>query len=46
MGTKKKANPALPRRQWKINPATRVKPSSRAYDRRAAKKDLPSKYDE
>ena len=46
MRAKKKATPAFPRRQWKINPVTRVKPSGRAYNRRAVKKILPSKYDE
>ena len=41
---KKKKKIALPRRQWQINPVTRVKPSARTYARSRvkleARKDL------
>ena len=36
---KKKKKVALPRRQWQINPVTRVKPSARAYSRLRAKSE-------
>jgi hypothetical protein len=34
---KKKKKIALPRRQWQINPVTRVKPSARTYSRSRVK---------
>jgi len=36
---KRKKKIALPRRQWQINPVTRVKPSARTYSRSGAKSD-------
>ena len=36
---KKKKKVALPRRQWQINPVTRVKPSARTYSRSRAKSE-------
>ena len=36
----KKKKLALPRRQWKISPVTRVKPSAKKYARTRAKRDL------
>jgi hypothetical protein len=44
MKTKKKKL-ALPRRQWKISPVTRVKPSAKKYARANAKRDS-GRYDE
>ena len=38
MKTKKKKL-ALPRRQWKISPVTRVKESAKKYARASAKRD-------
>jgi hypothetical protein len=38
MKTKKKKL-ALPRRQWKISPVTRVKQSEKKYSRSSAKRD-------
>jgi hypothetical protein len=35
----KKKKMALPRRQWKINPVTRVKDSGKKYSRRRGKRD-------
>jgi hypothetical protein len=37
---KKKKKSLLPRRTWKINPLTKVKPSDKLYSRRQAKKPL------
>jgi hypothetical protein len=36
----KKKKLALPRRQWKISPVTRVKQSARKYARPRVKRDL------
>lgn len=36
---KKKKKVALPRRQWQINPVTRVKPSVKTYSRSRAKSE-------
>jgi len=36
----KKKKVALPRRQWKINPVTRVKDSAKKYLRPRAKRNL------
>jgi hypothetical protein len=41
----KKKKLALPRRQWKINPVTRVKESATKYSRRRVKRAV-SKYEE
>jgi hypothetical protein len=38
MKAKKKKKSLLPRRTWKINPYTKVKPSDKIYSRRKAKK--------
>jgi hypothetical protein len=35
----KKKKLALPRRQWKISPVTRVKPSAKKYARSQAKRE-------
>jgi hypothetical protein len=42
---KRKKKMALPRRQWKISPLTRVKDSARKYSRPRAKRDR-GRYDE
>jgi hypothetical protein len=36
----KKKKLALPRRQWKISPVTRVKPSGKNYERAKAKREV------
>jgi hypothetical protein len=36
----KKKKLALPRRQWKISPVTRVKPSAKNYARAKARREL------
>jgi hypothetical protein len=36
---KKKKKVALPRRQWQINPVTRVKPSAKKYSRRRVRQE-------
>jgi hypothetical protein len=36
---KKKKKIALPRRQWQINPVTRVKPSAKTYARSRVKSE-------
>jgi hypothetical protein len=41
----KKKKIALPRRQWKINPVTRIKESARKYSRPRLKRD-EAKYGE
>ena len=41
----KKKKLALPRRQWKINPVTRVKESDKKYSRPRVKRDN-SRYEE
>jgi hypothetical protein len=41
----KKKKLALPRRQWKISPVTRVKASAKKYKRPKAKRDA-GQYDE
>jgi hypothetical protein len=45
MARKRKKKLAFPRRQWQINPATRVKESTRKYSRPRAK-DEQRKLDE
>jgi hypothetical protein len=37
MKLKKKKKSLLPRRTWKINPLTKVKPSDKLYSRKKAK---------
>jgi hypothetical protein len=45
MKAPKKKSIAFPRRQWQINPATRVKPSDKRYSRDAAKQRLKKELD-
>jgi hypothetical protein len=39
-GRQAKKKIALPRRQWQINPSTRVKASAKVYSRAKTKQDL------
>lgn len=43
---KPKKKIALPRRQWQINPATRVKDSAKKYSRGKAKQNFKKSEDE
>ena len=40
MTKKNKKKLALPRRQWKLNPVTRVKQSGKTYSRPRVKRDI------
>jgi hypothetical protein len=46
MKQKVKQNRLLPRRQWAINPVTRVKESDKKYSRNQAGKNIRKELDE
>lgn len=46
VGKKAKKKIALPRRQWQINPFTRVKGSAKTYSRAKSKQDLQTPTNE
>jgi hypothetical protein len=41
-----KGKPLRPRRQWQINPVTRVKESAKQYARRTAKENLRKRLED